>query len=32
MDVCEWLGDARSPLWKEFSRDFLRLSAYPSGT
>ena len=24
MVVCEWLGDAGSPLWKEISRDFLR--------
>jgi nicotinamidase-related amidase len=24
MVLCEWLGDAGSPLWKEISRDFLR--------
>jgi isochorismate hydrolase len=24
MVVCEWLGEAGTPLWKEISRDFLR--------
>lgn len=24
MVLCEWLGDARSPQWKEISREFLR--------
>ena len=30
MVVCEWLGDARSPLWKEISREFLCARGGPS--